>query len=228
MHGVCFDLLHVGLLASAVAATNAFIVACLKHVALPEGTEEWLLFHLSLNLWESNVCSERGFVWIEAAFLTNTVGPGLVTVDYLLVLLDILVTAHVLLAFIRFKHVTNPAELRQWFCLNTSSETWSSLRNRTCRRTDGHVWELGLTYKLVSARRKWFGFDGTSRRRAHYILARILIRVTKRVASEPTKCLLRASRLIHRHASVLTNFVTLPTIRLVVRACVADCQADRH
>ena len=81
LDGVFLHLFHVGLLGSAVAATDAFIEASLQHVTLLERSEKWLLFLCRLLFWEGDVGAIGCEARVEAASLTDSVGPRLISVE---------------------------------------------------------------------------------------------------------------------------------------------------
>lgn len=139
---ILLHLFHVGLLAGAVAAADAFIVASLEQVTILERSEERLLLISNLLVGEGNIGSERREARIEAATLTHCVGPGLVSVDNFRVLLSVLITAHVLVALERFERVSNPIELGDRIGLHSRGETRSALRYGASRRTKRDVLEL--------------------------------------------------------------------------------------
>ena len=117
-------------------------MARVKWITVFEGSEERLLFLLSLLLRERNVRAVRREVRVEAAALANSVGPWLLTVDNFSVLFGVLVTSLVLSALVGVLRVAHLVQIRKRLGLDTSLKSWSGLGDRTRRRSQWNVLEF--------------------------------------------------------------------------------------
>jgi hypothetical protein len=79
LHGIFLHLLDVGLLRRAIARTNALVMASVKRISLLEWSKHRLLFLFSFLLGESNIGAICREARVEAATLTDSVGPRLLT-----------------------------------------------------------------------------------------------------------------------------------------------------
>ena len=159
MHGVHLHLLHVLLLGGTIACTDALVVACVKRVALLEGSKEWSLLLGQLLLGEGDVCAECRKVGLESASLAHSVGPWLVTVQNPAILLGVLVTTLVLLPFIGVLRVAYFVEAREWVSLDTRRKPWSTLGDWACWRTLRLPRELASPHFFVRAGREGLDFS---------------------------------------------------------------------
>lgn len=136
------------------------------------------------------------------------------------VLLCVLIATLVLLALVRIFRVTKLVKACEWVGFHACCEAWSTLRHWAIRRSLRLPLELARANFLVRAGCEWLNTCvlGVGTRLAQIVLAWVLIRVTKSVALELTKGLLRSLALVHSHAAVQTNLVTLLAESLVICA----------
>ena len=142
LHGVFLHLFDVAFFCGAVSCSNALIVAHMKRITLLEWSKERLLFLLLLFLRESDVRTVCREAWVEAATLTHSVRPWLLTVDNFAVLLSVLITALVLFTFIGVLRVSHLVQVRERLCLDARCKSWCALGNRALGRSQWDVLKL--------------------------------------------------------------------------------------
>lgn len=107
-----------------------------------EGSKERLLFLLLLLVRESDVCTVCREAWVEAAALTHSVGPWLLTMNNLTVQLGVFITALVLFTFIGVLRVPHLVQVRERLCLDASCKSWCALGNGALGRSQRDVLKL--------------------------------------------------------------------------------------
>ena len=142
LDSVLFHLFDVLVLRCPAMATNGLVEACVQRVSLLEWSEQGLLLLFSLLVREYHVCAEGCKVLLEAAALSNSVGPWLITVDDQIVLSGILISALVLLALVRVLRVTDLVQVCERLSLDTSAKPWSRLRHGASGRAKRHILKL--------------------------------------------------------------------------------------
>ena len=222
LHGVFLHLFDVAFFCGAVSCSNALIVAHVQRITLLEWSKERLLFLFLLFLWERDVRTVCREAWVEAATLTHSVRPWLLTMKDFTVLLGVLVTTHVLFTFIGVLRVSHLVQVRERLCLDARCKSWCTLGDRALGRSQRDVLKLRFSYFPVRLSKEGLCLRvGAHATKALIVFAWVDERITECIALECSECFFCIFATVDCHCTIQTNFVALLSEGLVAGAIVA-------